>query len=92
MYLKIGTLRSDNVDVHENITSTSMKSPRLQSQGKAPWGRGWVGTEERGPHPRVQTEVVEFIALLFPFKKNLKFEVLSSGSCAGTAKKCTRKG
>ena len=83
MYLKIGTLRSDNVDVHEK--------PHLQSQGKAPWGRGWVGTEERGPHPRVQTEVVEFIALLFPFKKKLKFEVISSGSCAGMAKKCTKK-
>ena len=76
MYLKIGTLRSDNVDVHEK--------PHLQSQGKAPWGRGWVGTEERGPHRRVQTEVVELIALLFPFKKNLKFEVISSGSCAET--------
>ena len=39
---------------------------------------------------RVQTEMVEFIALPFPFSKKLKNLVISSSSRAGTTKKRTK--
>ena len=44
---------------------------------------------KRGYRARVQTEMVEFIALPFPSSKTLKF-----GHCrsrAGTIKKCTKE-
>ena len=39
---------------------------------------------------RVQTEMVEFIALPFPFSKKLKNLVISSSSRAGMTKKRTK--
>ena len=45
---------------------------------------------KRGNRARVQTEMVEFIALPFPFSNKIKiwsFHV----SCVGTVKKCTKK-
>ena len=39
---------------------------------------------------RVQTEMVEFIALPFPFSKRLKNLVISSRSRGGTTKKRTK--
>ena len=51
VYLKIGTLRSDNVDVHENVTSTSMKSPTSKAREKRPGDE--VGLElKRGARSR----------------------------------------
>ena len=51
--------------------------------------RGFMLKLKKGSRTRVQTEMVEFIALPFPSsKKNL---VISRRSCAGTAKKCIKK-
>ena len=49
---------------------------------------------KRGDRLRVQTEIVEFIALPFPFSGKLKIwslHVPVSSSCAETAKKFTKK-
>ena len=46
---------------------------------------------KRGDRPRVWTDVLEFIALSFPFSSELKFFAISRRSCAGMAKKCTKK-
>ena len=46
----------------------------------------------RGDRARVQTEMVEFIALPFPSsKKPFKNLTISRRNRAGTAKKCTKK-
>ena len=45
---------------------------------------------KRGGRARVQTEMVQFIALPFPSSKNLKYFVISRRSRAGTAKKFTK--
>ena len=39
---------------------------------------------------RVQTAIVDFFALPFPFSKRLKNLVISSRSRGGTTKKCTK--
>ena len=46
---------------------------------------------KRRGRTRVQTEMIEFIALSFPSSKQLKNLVISRRSRAGTAKKCTKK-
>ena len=45
---------------------------------------------KREGRARVQPEMVDFIALPFPPSKKLKIFTLR-GSCAETAKKCTKK-
>ena len=46
----------------------------------------------RGRCARVQTEMVEFIAMLFPSSKKKTYNlVISRRSRAGTATKCTKK-
>ena len=47
----------------------------------------------KGNRPWAQTEMTKFIAFLFRSKVNVKFGHFISfrSSCAGTAKKCTKK-
>ena len=49
----------------------------------------YVGAEDWG-RARVQTEIVDFFALPFPFSIKLKNLVISSSSRAGTTKKRTK--
>jgi len=68
----IKTLRSDNGDVHENVAEreTSHSLKLLRDYPKSPF---YFRLEvNRGDRARVQTEMVEFIALPFPFSSKLK--------------------
>ena len=51
----------------------------------------WLELKRRD-RARVQTEMVEFNASPFPFSIKLKIWSFHVVSCAGTAKKCTKKG
>ena len=53
----IGTLRSDNGDVHENFLSLVAQLLKR---------REFVLELKRGVSARVQTEIIEFMALPFP--------------------------
>ena len=73
---KIGTLRSDNGDLHENVTENRLRILSLFSrlfQGAQLLKRGEFWFElKRRDCARVLTEMVEFIALPFPFPSKLK--------------------
>ena len=45
---------------------------------------------KRRDRVRVQTEMIEFIALPFPFSSKLTHLLISRRSCAGTAKKFSK--
>ena len=72
-----GTLRSDTGDVHENVaekqTSHYFKIFRRLSQlALLLKRRGFWLELKRGERAQVRTEMVEFIALPFPFPSKLK--------------------
>ena len=83
-YSLLWTLQSDNGDIHENVVKLKIDSasrafldyPKSSSYLK----EGNLLLElKRGGHPRVQKEMVEFIALPLPSSKKLKvwpFEVV----------------
>ena len=63
----VGTLRSDNGDVHENVAE------KIDFASLHFLKRREFGLElKRREHNRVQTEMVEFISLPFPFPSKLK--------------------
>ena len=71
----LGTLRTDNCDVHDNVAE--MMDFGLEIK--------------RRDHTRVQTGMVEFIALPFPFLSKLKIWSLHVVVVQGLQSKCTKK-
>ena len=56
-----------------------------------PWKkRSWLGTEDRGPRPNSQRDG-KVHRLAVPVLKSTQNLFISRRSCAGTAKKCTKK-
>ena len=73
----IGTLRSDNGNVHESVTekidSASFQPiSRFSQVGLLLKRREFMLELNRGDRTPVQTEIVELIALAFPSSKKLK--------------------
>ena len=74
--LLIGTLRSENGDVHENVAE-KQTSPHFNLFRDYPSSpcckrRGFWLELKRGERAQVRTEMVEFIALPIPFPSKLK--------------------
>ena len=77
MMVVLGILRSDNGDVHENVAEKQTlhpfklfrdypKSSRYLNDGNL-----GLSSEKRRDRAQVQTEMVEFITLPFPFSSKL---------------------
>ena len=92
----IGTLRSDNGDVHENVNEKQTSHPFIlfRDYHKSPccFKRREFRLElKRGGRDRVQTGIVELTPLQFPCQSKLTFILATlSRSCVGTAKKCPK--
>ena len=71
-----GTLRSDEGDVHENVVKNSIRIIlsffAIISIRPVTRGRGFWQELKRGERAQVRREMVEFIALPFPFPSKLK--------------------
>ena len=91
-----GTSQSDKGDVHENVPEKnslcvlSLFCDYLKSHSYLREREARVELRRRNL-ARVQTEMVEFIPLPFPFSSKLKIWSFSRRSCAGTVKKFTKK-
>ena len=73
----IGTLRSDNGDVHENVAEKYTSHPfklfsRLSQFALVLKRRKFWLELKRRDRAQIQTEMVKFIALPFPFSSKLK--------------------
>ena len=78
----IRSLRPNNGDVHENVAEKQTPHPikpfRDYPRSQLLKWRQFMLELKRGDRPRVQTEMVEFIAFRSPPQKNLKFGYFTS--------------
>ena len=90
-----GTLRSDEGDVHENVVKNSIRIIlsffAIIPIRPVTRGRGFWQELKRGERAQVRREMVEFIALPFPFPSKLKIWSFHAVLVQPKAKKCTKK-